>query len=458
MFKEQLQKLKDIMTSESGRPEKLVTKAYLIALSIIAVLTIGSHVITTNITNAQQRTSEVNYNIGRQRALIQQVAKYTKRYNENKQQLEKDLLIQSIEQIGTSHEFMIKSVKPSGKKGAINSSTLQSFYYEEPYETDKKLKELLQAARDVADPPIDMSEQEVLDKLELIEDTASTQLVNNYDIALEYYQEEATKEISGYYKLQTYTVIFILLTLLIEALFIFQPLVRKLANYNRKLLKMALEDPLTGLNNRRAFINRASSGLQESVSSSATVAVVLTDLDKFKLINDTYGHSAGDEVLKHFSRIMERSLRTYDVTGRIGGEEFAILLPNTTSEEAYKVINRLRKNIESTPCDYDEDDTRKNTLSYTASFGIVVSEDKNSNIENLLSQADRNLYKAKEDGRNLVVINDAEPMPEPVKNKIDAEDKDDSDDSDAKEDKNSKTATQDKASSADEKSKKKEKR
>ena len=128
------------------------------------------------------------------------------------------------------------------------------------------------------------------------------------------------------------------------------------------------------------------------------------DLDHFKVVNDTYGHKVGDLVLQHFSTLMQKDLRAHDTIGRIGGEEFAIFLPQTTADEAQPMIERFRKRVAETPCPYIDGNGEARTISYSGSFGAAAVTDGVWTLDTLFIRADEQLYKAKEQGRNCVVI------------------------------------------------------
>jgi len=181
-------------------------------------------------------------------------------------------------------------------------------------------------------------------------------------------------------------------------------MIRRIGRYHRNLIRLALIDELTELKNRRAFMQLATAELSLFDRQGQTFALVLADLDKFKTVNDTYGHKVGDEVLKHYSALVTESLRGYDIIGRIGGEEFAIFLPQTGAEQAEKTINRLRERVAQTPCPYTDKFGDSQSLSYTSSFGIVVVSAPGWTLDKLLVEADECLYKSKEEGRNRVTV------------------------------------------------------
>jgi len=167
-----------------------------------------------------------------------------------------------------------------------------------------------------------------------------------------------------------------------------------------KAEKLAMFDYLTSTYNRRAFFSRAREEYSRAKRLKKPIAVILTDLDKFKQVNDKYGHDVGDLVLKNFSRTIKSSVRKYDVVARFGGEEFVILLNGADLHSAYKKAEELRRTIESTKIYSKRLD---NHLKYTASFGVAAVEQAGQySLEELISKADMALYKAKNNGRNRV--------------------------------------------------------
>ncbi len=127
-------------------------------------------------------------------------------------------------------------------------------------------------------------------------------------------------------------------------------------------------------------------------------SLMMLDIDHFKKINDSFGHAAGDLALKHFASIMDKSLRVVDLTGRLGGEEFCILLPGTELDAAVLLAERIRTKIEDTPFNYHDKD-----ISLTVSIGVTAYSSGTKNIDELLKIADEGLYEAKGQGRNCVV-------------------------------------------------------
>ena len=165
-----------------------------------------------------------------------------------------------------------------------------------------------------------------------------------------------------------------------------------------KLVEMATKDSLTELYNRRYFFEALESEINRHERYKGDLSLCLIDVDKFKLINDTYGHSAGDLVLKDIARLMINSLRVSDIPCRYGGDEFAIIFPHTSENNAYSICERFRKSVEDYECHYN-----KARLTTTISIGLVSFEkDKDSSVISFLDRADRNLYEAKEQGRNCI--------------------------------------------------------
>lgn len=163
---------------------------------------------------------------------------------------------------------------------------------------------------------------------------------------------------------------------------------------NQKLMKrvecLSYTDALTGINNRRFFEDYIH-------SSKPPLLLILIDIDHFKKINDRFGHECGDQALKHLSGIIQPHLRGTDRIARIGGEEFALMLPNTSLDDGARFAEQIRAAIESQPFFY-----QANTIHMTVSLG--VTQLKQGQREGILRVADRALYEAKENGRNRVVV------------------------------------------------------
>jgi diguanylate cyclase (GGDEF)-like protein len=175
------------------------------------------------------------------------------------------------------------------------------------------------------------------------------------------------------------------------------------ASYRRT----SLTDPLTSVANRRGFFQTGERLLKRSRVARRPAALLMFDLDHFKSINDASGHHAGDQVLTAFCRLATSLLRPTDLFARIGGEEFASLLPDTGREDALWLAERLRSAFEATPHFVGE-----HALNATVSVGVAVSDDANCDLVELLEAADQALYRAKALGRNCVEISErpAEPL------------------------------------------------
>lgn len=173
-----------------------------------------------------------------------------------------------------------------------------------------------------------------------------------------------------------------------------QLLIRQRADEMRRL---ALIDPMTGLPNRRAFMTQAGEVMAGFLQAGDGFGAVLLDIDNFKMVNDTYGHEAGDRVLEAVAGIALGCVTADDIVGRIGGEEFAILLPGAASARAGMVAEACRAAMSFRPVETDG-----HRIRVTASFGCAVAEPADRQIDDILRRADSALYRAKNQGRNRV--------------------------------------------------------
>jgi len=188
---------------------------------------------------------------------------------------------------------------------------------------------------------------------------------------------------------------------LVEAKFVLKKLNAELVEKNRYLEGIVNLDGLTEVYNHRFFQESFDRELNRAVRSGRSLSMVMVDLDHFKMINDSFGHQAGDFVLREACRVWREQLRDYDILARYGGEEFAVLLPETPAEEAQLVAEKLRVAI----AEHDFRDQNNKTYTITASFGLATFESEKEEVgkDVIIQRADSAMYEAKKNGRNRVV-------------------------------------------------------
>jgi diguanylate cyclase (GGDEF)-like protein len=184
-------------------------------------------------------------------------------------------------------------------------------------------------------------------------------------------------------------------------LYFFSRLEKIVKDSQLSLETMASLDGLTGLYNRRTLDRRFAEELTRHRRKGRNLACILGDLDHFKVINDEFGHLAGDEILKQVAGILSGSLRNYDIVGRFGGEEFLILLPETPIDSAAAIAGRLRSKVSDKVVAHEGKDGGRPV---TISFGVAALHETDLKIDELRGRADEALLRAKENGRNRVEI------------------------------------------------------
>jgi len=170
----------------------------------------------------------------------------------------------------------------------------------------------------------------------------------------------------------------------------------ELKEANETISRLAAIDELTKLFNRRSFNDSAAAALSAARRHEFPLSMVMVDLDHFKSINDTFGHSEGDQILIAFADLLREMIRTEDVAARWGGEEFIMILPHTTREAAAALAERIR-------VAFEQHSVHAKPVSLSASFGVVQLQE-GDDVDNLIRRADDALYRAKNQGRNQVVV------------------------------------------------------
>jgi diguanylate cyclase (GGDEF)-like protein/PAS domain S-box-containing protein len=176
---------------------------------------------------------------------------------------------------------------------------------------------------------------------------------------------------------------------------------KQIEEQNVELVRLATRDPLTGCYNRRAFFSAAESLLDQIRQQGRHLCCVMADIDHFKRVNDTYGHAIGDQAIISVARVLSAGLRTNDLLCRYGGEEFCILLPDTTPEQAFDITERLRVEV-----DLKAGSSVRSIegLHFTGSFGVSSFSAELASVNELIEMADYALYSSKHNGRNRVTL------------------------------------------------------
>jgi diguanylate cyclase (GGDEF)-like protein len=180
------------------------------------------------------------------------------------------------------------------------------------------------------------------------------------------------------------------------------------SDISAEMKELAVRDQLTGLFNRRGFTELSEQAYAMARRTNTPLALVMTDIDRFKFINDKFGHAAGDAALQHFAGLVLEDRRRNDVVARVGGEEFAILLPGTQLEDAMVLANQLCQRIELSPVVLTSA-----RVKMTSSFGVATISSKDTTVDDMIRRADRALYRSKHAGRNQVDLESSQLVRRP---------------------------------------------
>lgn len=170
-------------------------------------------------------------------------------------------------------------------------------------------------------------------------------------------------------------------------------LIKKLDEARQTIEMIAITDQLTEIFNRRYIMSRIEEEFEKFKRLKKNVSCIMADIDNFKAINDAYGHLVGDQVLKEISHRIRNTLRAYDILGRYGGEEFLIIMPETSLEDAGGLAERIRIRVKEEPV---------NNATVTLSFGVVCVQEGDRTVDDIIRRADQNLYRAKKGGKDRV--------------------------------------------------------
>ena len=373
---------------------RALTTAYIVALLIIAGMSIASHFALEASLQTNEGSAAIINKSGRQRMLSQRIAALASQWRSGDSEARGDLQT-AVDQFETAHDFLVSAIRTDGSSDS-DARKLKTLYFGPGGALDAEARGFIADARRVAAAePGDAHADQPLSRV-LAE--ARNRLLSALDNVVSLEQHRSERRISYLERLQWVILVTVLITLMVEASFIFRPMIRRIIDYMAELSRLATSDPLTGLFNRRGFLEQCETEVARAKRYGRPVSILILDVDHFKKVNDTYGHDAGDAVLAAVGGALRTALRQIDIFGRLGGEEFGVLLVETALPKAMLVAERLRLSLASM-----EVPVLGTTIKITASIGCTCLGEDASGLEDGLRMADQLMYQAKRDGRNCVV-------------------------------------------------------
>ena len=373
---------------------------YICALLLIAAFSIAFHFITDNIVHRQQATAAIVNVSGRQRMLSQRIAELAlerashasfRPDAQTQQQMNAAITL-----MANSHEALVHGSVRLGI-AAPPSDAGRQVYFAGPYDLDTKMENFLKHARALASAP-EASLTLLNPDLRVVEQAAQEPLLTALNAAVEAYQDTSERAIKHLREVLAALTLLMLLILVLEALFLYRPLFRRLESAHDELVMLGRTDPLTGCLNRRAFTQEAYRIVEECRSRGEGLATLMIDIDRFKSVNDRFGHPAGDRVINNVVSTLLNHTREGNLICRMGGEEFAILLRGSSVESATAAANGLREKVAAAPVMLDQ----MPAIPITVSVGVATLNTADKSIFHMLGRADKALYRAKMNGRNRV--------------------------------------------------------
>ncbi|MGH7118196.1 MAG: diguanylate cyclase [Acetobacteraceae bacterium] len=368
---------------------KRVTAAYLTALGLIALLATGAYFLLDDVAARQLDAARVTRLGGHQIMLLQRIGLLLADF-EAGTVTARAPLVAAISELRSTEDTLADR---AGRTPRGNlSPAARELFFSAPDPLDQAIRAFIDGARRFGDPATGNMEQ----AYRRLQADLHERLLPRLIASLSNFESETHRHIERLRTAQRALLAMLLVALVLQAMFIFRPLVVQTRHYAAHLYRLATSDDLTGLANRRHFMEIAARDFELARRSGRKIGVMVLDLDHFKKINDEQGHAIGDAVLRRFGEIATAMLRQSDMIARIGGDEFAILLPETDLEGATTVAEKLRRTI--------AEDRSGNGPPLTTCIGVAILRADDNSIDDLLRRADKALYQAKYDGRNRVAL------------------------------------------------------
>ncbi|RTE85488.1 MULTISPECIES: diguanylate cyclase [Gammaproteobacteria] len=389
-----------VNADELRNPSRYMTLTYVVSLSLIAILSLLVHLMLDRVIAQQSRSGELINISGQQRMISQRASLFTLEYLNTGNQEARRIAEQALQTLESNHLTLIEDhlYALAANKSTPFSAEMEALYFEEPHNIHQKIEDFTTSIRVAISQHHNSEVPESWLQYDFLA-MAREPLLTSLDTAVQQYEIESGEKVEHLRQAQGVVLWIIIITILVEALFIFRPMVKKVTLYAEKLKFDAYHDPLTGIANRRAFNTFSQRFFTNAKRYDSPLSLITLDIDKFKSINDTYGHDIGDEVIKIVGGKLIEYCRESDIPARTGGEEFSILLPHTDQKGAISTAEKIRSALEMNPLLIDS-----NIIPITASIGVSTVGVEDNSFENVLKRTDTAMYEAKNAGRNRVRI------------------------------------------------------
>lgn len=361
---------------------------YILVFTSLAGWALFAYITTTQIIKNQQSYAHIINVAGKQRLLSQKIALIANRYYETRDEKDKEHLISLHENMKVDHMRILTM--------HVKSKLTTSIYYEKPKQLDEKVKHFFSVVSDF----IQDDDLPLLYKIESL----SISLLPILNDAVDSFQHDSEIKTKKLLDRELFILVGTLITLILEALFIVAPSIKHARHHEDELNnlvkertleleKLSVTDQLTKLYNRRKTDETLSNEIERVKRSNNSFSIILLDIDKFKNVNDTYGHQVGDDVLKSIAKLLMLNVRKVDTLGRWGGEEFLIIDTESNQKNVLGFAEKIRKAI--------EEHIFEKVGQVTCSFGVAYYVDGDTE-SSILVKSDKALYMAKDSGRNCV--------------------------------------------------------
>lgn len=378
-------------------PEKRLSRNYITGLIIIVMLATLTHFIMGRLLLVEQHTASVVDLASKQRMLSQRIVQLTYGYllarDVPEQEAFRGKTLEAIDQLWATHQRLTTSPLYASYHKAT-----EAVYFQQPWVLDHKMRSFLTAAREVIHtPPVSGTFEHKI--MQHVSDPETEIILDTLNVAVQRFVQASNDAVRHLHTTLWFLYAILVLTIVLEGLFIFRPAFKRLLTRSRELMDQARTDALTGCHNRRSFNLLADATYARFKRYHDPCALLVLDIDKFKAINDTYGHATGDTVIASLADTCVNTLRKSDIFGRLGGEEFAAIVHTSDLDKAFLIAEKLRIQIEQMRITL----ANGKELSITVSIGLSMMSPEDTSYVEALDRADTALYQAKHNGRNQCV-------------------------------------------------------